>query len=129
MVPQSVAADASAKPVAVFPGIGAHGGPAPWKRSVAEESTSDASDSRPNSSLANKPPAPAPGVKPKPPIGTKPGAPKVPGRPAVPTAKAGGSAPAAPPRPAVGGGPKAPGQMDLAAAVSSSELIAAGSWH
>lgn len=118
VVPQSVAADASAKPVAVFPGIGAHGGAAPWKRSVAEESTSDASDSRPNSSLANKPPAPAPGVKPKPPIGTKPGAPKVPGRPAVPTAKAGGSAPAAPPRPAVGGGPKAPGQMDLAAALA-----------
>ncbi|KAG9016066.1 class II myosin [Tulasnella sp. 427] len=119
VVPQSVTADASAKPIAVFPGIGAaNGGAAPWRRSVAGDSTPEAADSRPSSSLANKPPAPAPGVKPKPPIGSKPAPPKVPGKPSVPVAKVGGGAPAAPPRPAVGGGPKAPGQMDLAAALA-----------
>lgn len=125
----SLVADSNAKPVSVFPGMGgANGGVPPWKKAQQaklDDSDSSAPPSRPNSSVAGgKPPVPA---KPKPPVvAPKPGAPKppvVPGRPVVPTAKVGGGAPPQPPRPAVGGGlgrggPGAPGQMDLAAAVS-----------
>ncbi|KAG9026940.1 class II myosin [Tulasnella sp. JGI-2019a] len=127
IVAQSLAADSSAKPIAVFPGMGgANGGPAPWKRAQQVATDGDSPDSsapssRPGSSLANKPPAPAPKPKPKPPaITTKP-TPSVPGRPPVPAATKPPVAPARPPAPTGGGGgggPKGPGQMDLAAALA-----------
>ncbi|TEB38809.1 microfilament motor [Coprinellus micaceus] len=103
----SVTANASAAPVAVFPGIGgANGGPTPWKRPTAT-TTSTPDSSRPGSSAAKVPPPiaakPKPGVKPPPP---KPGV-----KPTVPAPKPNsGGAQAG----RVGGGV---GQMDLAAAV------------
>lgn len=129
ITPQSVAANASAKPVAVFPGMTPSNGSAtPWKKATDDSST----DSRPSSMLGSGgrvPPPPPVGGKPKPappPVGAKPGAPKVPGaKPAVPAAPrpppAGGAKPA-PPK-VSGGGRAAPagigGQLDLAAAVST----------
>ncbi|KAJ7269424.1 microfilament motor [Mycena haematopus] len=107
-------ADASAKPVSVFPGMAASNGSAtPWKKTPTASSDSPAS-SRPGSSLAGKPPPPvAAKPKPAPPVGTKP-TPKVPGKPAIPTA----------PRPTPSGGASKPvggmggANMDLAAALA-----------
>ncbi|KAF7337503.1 Microfilament motor [Mycena sanguinolenta] len=112
----SVTADASAKPVAVFPGMAASNGSAtPWKKTPTASSSSDSpANSRPGSSLAGKAPPPvAAKPKPAPPVGTKP-APKVPGKPAIPTA----------PRPTPSGGASKPvaamggANMDLAAALA-----------
>ncbi|EPQ60451.1 myosin-1 [Gloeophyllum trabeum ATCC 11539] len=119
---KSVAADAGAKPVSVFPGMApANGSATPWKKPAASTNGSSAdttpASSRPSSSMAPKPPV---GNKPKPapPVAAKPGAPKVPGKPPVPSA----------PRPTpsaaskAGGGVKPPapagGQLDLAAALA-----------
>lgn len=80
-------ADASAKPVSVFPGMAAANGSAtPWKKTpTASASSSDSpASSRPGSSLAPKPPPPV-ATKPKPTIAAKPGAPKIPGKPPVPS--------------------------------------------
>jgi myosin I len=117
---KSMAADSSAKPVSVFPGMAPSNGSAtPWKKAPGAPSGSSDSTpatSRPSSSLANKPPPPV-AAKPKPPpVGAKPGAPPKPpagkpvgGKPSIPTtARPGGVTPK----------PAAPGQMDLAAAVS-----------
>lgn len=126
IVPKSLAADSSAKPVSVFPGMGpSNGSAAPWKKTASTATNGSSNDttptsSRPGSSLAGKPPPPPVANKPKPPappIGNKPGAPKAPGKPPVPTAS---RPPAAPPAPKPGGvaKPAAPGgQLDLAAAV------------
>ncbi|KLO15040.1 hypothetical protein SCHPADRAFT_996148 [Schizopora paradoxa] len=122
---KSITANASAKPVSVFPGIpAANGSAAPWKKNPAANGGSGDSSpagSRPGSSLASKPPPPAVGSKPKPPpVGAKPGAPKIPGKPAVPVAKPQSGAPNMPARP--GGGVKpsggAVGQLDLAAVLA-----------
>ena len=99
-------ASATAKPVSVFPGMApSNGSAAPWKTTP---SNSDV-NSRPPNSAASKAPPP----KPKPPVGAKPSV----GKPAIPAA----------PRPApsnvkssVSRPPAAPGQVDLAAAVSLS---------
>ena len=106
-----VAANASAKPVAVFPGMVANGASsAPtWKKNNT------------NAGAAAAKPAPAVAAKPKPPIVAKPGAmgTKPPVKPPVPAAAR--TAGATPP-PKAGGvsKPAAPvGQLDLAAAVSS----------
>lgn len=121
----SVAADIHAKPVAVFPGMApANGSAAPWKKNVASSEQNDSSpaSSRPTSTIGSKPPPPI-AAKPKPappPVGAKP---KVPGKPPVPTsARPVSGVPAAPPRPGGAGrgiSGSAPGQMDLAAAVSA----------
>jgi myosin I len=112
-------ADASAKPIAVFPGMGGGNGSAtPWKKPggvTADDST------RPGSSGGKVPPPVA--NKPKPPVvAPKPGAPKPVGggKPALPTAaRPPAAAPAAGRGSGFGGGGGGgPGQMDLAAAVS-----------
>ncbi|KAJ7170185.1 P-loop containing nucleoside triphosphate hydrolase protein [Mycena filopes] len=113
----ALTADASAKPVSVFPGMAPSNGSAqPWKKTPAASTTASSSpaSSRPGSSLTSKPPPPiAAKPKPGPPVGLKP-APKVPGKPAVPSAPrptpSGGAS-----KPAVGGGG---GMPDLAAARS-----------
>jgi len=114
---KSVAADSSAKPVSVFPGMAPSNGTAtPWKK--APGTTNGSSDntppsSRPSSSLAGKPP-PLVANKPKPPpVAAKPG---VPPKPPVAKPVEGTSTPAKP----SGGAskPSAPGQMDLAAALA-----------
>lgn len=125
---KSVIANANAKPVSVFPGLGAQNASAtPWKKSVAAESNdSSPANSRPVSSLGNKPPPPvAAKPKPAPPVGAKPVL-KTPGKPPVPSVpRPISGAPAPGPRP--GGGVKpsgsAPGQLDLAAVVSALLLI------
>jgi myosin I len=116
---QFVAADASAKPVSVFPGMApANGSAAPWKKSVAATSDDSPGSSRPSSVIGNKPPPPSVASKPKPPappLGAKP-AQKGIGKPPIPSA----------PRPPAGGASKAAGstkptpggQMDLAAALA-----------
>ncbi|KAJ6483910.1 P-loop containing nucleoside triphosphate hydrolase protein [Mycena vulgaris] len=114
-----VMADASAKPISVFPGMAAANGSAtPWKKAPTASSSSGDSpaSSRPGSSLAPKPPPPvATKPKPAPPIGNKP-APKVPGKPPVPSAArptpSGGA-----PRP-LGGGGIGGANGDLAAALA-----------
>ncbi|KIJ66224.1 hypothetical protein HYDPIDRAFT_128865 [Hydnomerulius pinastri MD-312] len=121
---KSVVSDASAKPVAVFPGLTpSNGSAAPWKKSAP--AASDSADttpasSRPSSSLGAKPPPPV-ATKPKmipPPVAAKPGGAKPPGKPPIPTAPRPGAGAAAAPKPS-SGRPNAPaGQMDLAAAVS-----------
>lgn len=127
---QAVAADAYAKPISVFPGMApANGSATPWKKnlsSVTHDSSHESTpaNSRPSSGLKHAPPPPI-SSKPKPappPIGHKPGAPKVPGKPPVPSAT---RPPAAAPahKPAGVSRPGAPGQMDLAAAVSSMILF------
>ncbi|KAI0778983.1 P-loop containing nucleoside triphosphate hydrolase protein [Trametes elegans] len=123
---KSVAADPSARPVAVFPGMAAgNGSAAPWKRntaSAAAESSAESSPatSRPGSGFAPKPPVAA---KPKPgppPLASKPAVgppPKVGAKPPIPSA----ARPAAAPKPKPGGVAKPPavgGQMDLAAALA-----------
>ncbi|KAI0046620.1 microfilament motor [Auriscalpium vulgare] len=128
VVVQSVTADVHAKPVSVFPGMGAsNGGPAPWKKqhaptgSNASSGASTPAGSRPVSSLAGKPPPPPIiGKKPAPPPpGAKPGPPKIPGKPPVPAAARPTPPPAAS-RPGAGVRPGggAPGQLDLAAALA-----------
>ncbi|KAG2022879.1 microfilament motor [Coprinopsis cinerea AmutBmut pab1-1] len=113
----STTADASAKPVAVFPGMGAsNGGPTPWKKSAAT-TDSTPNSSRPGSAAAKVPPPVA--AKPKPPVvAPKPGVPKPGGKPALPTtarpAPSGGGAAAG----RLGGGGGGPGQLDLAAALA-----------
>jgi len=98
----SVAADASAKPVSVFPGMApANGGATPWKKPAAAAAAA---------STARVPPPV--GKKPKPPVvAPKPGAKPALPTTARPTAAAGGGA-------GRGGAPGAPGQMDLAAALA-----------
>ncbi|KIK70640.1 hypothetical protein GYMLUDRAFT_65857 [Collybiopsis luxurians FD-317 M1] len=118
---QSMTANASAKPVSVFPGMApANGSATPWKKSaVAPISDDSPGSSRPSSVIGNRPPPPSIASKPKPPappIGAKP-TPKVAGKPPVPSAPrppAGGA-----PKPAATKAPAAPGgQMDLAAALA-----------
>lgn len=122
---KSVAADSSAKPVSVFPGMAPSNGSAtPWKKAPgATNGSSDSTppSSRPSSSVGGGRPPPPVANKPKPPpIAAKPGIPPKPpvakpagGKPPMPTAaRPGGAAP----KPAGG---QAVGQMDLAAAVSN----------
>ncbi|KAK0198806.1 P-loop containing nucleoside triphosphate hydrolase protein [Armillaria mellea] len=116
----SVTANASAKPVSVFPGMAASNGSAtPWKKQVStSSSTPDDSpgNSRPSSALAGRAPPPL-AAKPKPPVVAAKPAPKIPGRPPIPTA----SRPnvGAPPPVRSGGVSQAPaGQLDLAAALA-----------
>jgi myosin-1 len=121
---QSLTADASAKPVSVFPGMASSNGAPPWKRAPGASTGTTPANSRPESAAGAKPAPPAPPVgkkpAPPPPVGTKPTAPKIPGKPPIPTA----SRPAAPTpsalrpggvKPSSGG---APGQLDLAAALA-----------
>ena len=114
---KSVVADSSAKPVSVFPGMAsANGSATPWKK--APGATNGSSDntpanSRPSSSMGRGPPPPvANKPKPPPPVAAKPGAP-----PKPPVAKPAAPKPSTPVK---SGGSQAIGQMDLAAAVSSS---------
>lgn len=110
--PSAVTANASAKPVAVFPGMGgSNGGPTPWKKPAATTAGSTPDNSRPSSSAAKVPPPI--GAKPKPAVGAKPPPPKPGAKPA----------PAPAPKPANGGGGGrvgggGVGQMDLAAALA-----------
>ena len=130
-----VRADASAKPIAVFPGLTPSNGSAtPWKKPPGSANGSGEptpASSRPSSSLGAKPPPPV-ATKPKvapPPVAAKPGAVKPPGKPPIPTAA----------RPPVGNAtaqrvnaakPAPPtGQMDLAAAVSILQLAVANDGH
>ncbi|KAF8971711.1 myosin-1 [Flammula alnicola] len=111
-------ADASAKPISVFPGMAAaNGSAAPWKTKAASNTDSSPGSSRPSSSLASKPPPPV-ASKPKPPaVGAKPvAAPKVGAKPAVPSAPR--PAPAAPAHARASRPAAAPGQVDLAAALA-----------
>lgn len=118
-MPKSIAADASAKPVSVFPGMAAANGSAtPWKKTPSAVSDSNGS-SRPSSTVGSKPPPPiAAKPKPAPPIAAKP-PPKIPGKPPVPAAPRPGTGAARPPPPRSGAAAKMPaapaGQMDLAA--------------
>ncbi|KAH9175500.1 P-loop containing nucleoside triphosphate hydrolase protein [Lactarius sanguifluus] len=120
---QSLTADASAKPVSVFPGMAPpNGATAPWKKTPVASTGTTPANSRPSSSVGAKPAPPAPPVgkkpAPPPPVASKPTPPKIPGKPPVPTASRPPPAPTAP-RPGVvkptGG---APGQLDLAAALA-----------
>ncbi|EIN13905.1 myosin class I heavy chain [Punctularia strigosozonata HHB-11173 SS5] len=123
---KSLAADVSAKPVSVFPGMApANGSATPWKKHAAVPTSNAASEdsspasSRPPSTLGRAPPPLAAKPKPPaPPLASKPGAPKPPGKPAVPSAPR--PTPAAPPRPGGVSRPAAApaGQMDLAAALA-----------
>lgn len=119
---KSLAADTSAKPVAVFPGLApSNGSAAPWKKPTAvsangSSSTTPAS-SRPSSSLGVKPPPPV-ATKPKPvppPVASKPSGSKPPPKPPIPTASRPG-ANTAPPKISKLSAPA--GQMDLAAALA-----------
>ncbi|KAN0134867.1 P-loop containing nucleoside triphosphate hydrolase protein [Lactarius tabidus] len=120
---QSLTANASAKPVSVFPGMASSNGAAPWKRTPGASTGTTPANSRPSSTAGAKPAPPPPPVgkkpAPPPPVATKPTAPKIPGKPPIPTA----SRPAAPmPSALRPGGVKpsggAPGQLDLAAALA-----------
>ncbi|OAX40076.1 hypothetical protein K503DRAFT_28351 [Rhizopogon vinicolor AM-OR11-026] len=120
---KSVSADASAKPVAVFPGLApSNGSAAPWKKPISasanESLNTTPANSRPSSSLASKPPPPV-AAKPKPvppPVASKPNGGKLPAKPPIPTAPRPGAG-AAPPKISTVSKPSAPtGQLDLAAA-------------
>ena len=118
---QSLTADASAKPISVFPGMAPPNGTAPpWKRTPVASTGTTPANSRPSSTAGAKPPPPPIGKKPAPPppVASKPTAPKLPGRPPVPTASRPPPAPTAPRPGAVKPSGAAPGQLDLAAAVS-----------
>ena len=127
---KSLVADSSAKPVSVFPGMGPSNGSAtPWKKTHSQQDSIDNSpnNSRPNSSLANKPPPVAAKPKPgPPPIASKPtvsaggdGPPKIPGKPPIPTTQRPTSTSRpVPPKPGGKNLPAVGGQLDLAAAVS-----------
>ncbi|RDB27584.1 Myosin-1 [Hypsizygus marmoreus] len=87
----SVSADASAKPVSVFPGMmPGNGSATPWKKPGAPTTGGGGGVTRPASApLAPKPPGPPVATKPRPPpVGAKPG-----GKPPIPAA----------PRPGAGG--------------------------
>ena len=121
---QSLTANASAKPVSVFPGMAPSNGTAvPWKKSPNASVVATPMNSRPSSTAGAKPPPPVPPVgkkpAPPPPVASKPVAPKLPGKPPVPTASRPPPATTAPRPGAVKPGGSAPalGQMDLAAAV------------
>lgn len=117
VAPTSMTADASAKPVSVFPGMAAgNGTAAPWKtKATISNSDSSPANSRPSSALASKPPPIA--SKPKPPVvGAKPAAPKVGAKPPIPAAPR--PTPTAPTGRAPVSKPTAPGQVDLAAALA-----------
>ncbi|KAG6813218.1 class II myosin [Tricholoma furcatifolium] len=109
-----VTADASAKPVAVFPGMGpSNGTAAPWKKPAA---TASEPSSRPGSTVA-KPGPPPVAAKPKPPpVGAKPGVGAKPPIPSAPRPPNAGGAPKAPVKPLGGGG--GIGQLDLSAALA-----------
>lgn len=122
---QSLTADASAKPISVFPGMApSNGTVAPWKKTQAASGGTTPTPSRPFSTAGAKPSPPAPPVgkkpAPPPPVGPKPTAtaPKAPGRPPVPTATRPPPAATAPRPGAARPSGAAPGQLDLAAAVS-----------
>lgn len=118
---KSLAADASAKPVAVFPGLApSNGSAAPWKKPAAisanGSSSSTPASSRPSSSLGVKPPPVATKPKPAPPpVASKPSGGKPPPKPPMPTASRPGAG-AAPPKISKFSAPA--GQMDLAAALA-----------
>ncbi len=121
---QSLTADASAKPVSVFPGMAPpNGTAAPWKKtpvgSTGPTPIPTPMNSRPSSTGGARPPPPPVGKKPAPPppVAPKPAAPKLPGRPPVPTTTRPPPAPAAPRLGASKSSGSAPGQLDLAAAV------------
>lgn len=127
---KSLVANTNAKPVSVFPGMGPSNGSAtPWKKAHIQQDSTDNSpnSSRPNSSLANRPPPLATKPKPgPPPIASKPnvsggngGPPKIPGKPPIPTTQrpTGASRPV-PPKPGVKNPPAVGGQLDLAAALA-----------
>ncbi|KAG6907267.1 class II myosin [Tephrocybe rancida] len=118
----SVTANASAKPVSVFPGMAPSNGSAtPWKKPTPSP-TASAASSRPGSSLAPKPGAPPPVAakpKPPPPVAAKPGGAGKPPIPTAPRPGQGAPPPKAPPRPAGGGGGAGGiGQLDLSAALA-----------
>ena len=120
---QSVTADASAKPVSVFPGMAPpNGATAPWKKGPAASTGTTPASSRPPSAVGAKPAPPAPPIgkkpAPPPPVASKPTAPRIPGKPPVPTASRPPTAPAALRPGVVKPTSSAPGQLDLAAAVS-----------
>ncbi|KAI0307947.1 myosin class I heavy chain [Multifurca ochricompacta] len=120
---QSLTADATAKPISVFPGMApSNGTTAPWKKTPAASPGITLTNSRPSSAVGAKQPPPAPPVgkkpAPPPPVASKPSAPKVPGKPPVPTASRPPPAPTAP-RPGVAKTSiTPPGQLDLAAALA-----------
>lgn len=110
----SVVADASSKPVSVFPGMQPSNGSAtPWKKPLTADTTP--ASSRPSSAIGSKPPPPV-AAKPKPPvIPVKPSvSAKGPAKPPIPTA----------PRPPAASTSRsskpatAVGQVDLAAALA-----------
>ncbi|KII94264.1 hypothetical protein PLICRDRAFT_421752 [Plicaturopsis crispa FD-325 SS-3] len=119
---KAMAADASAKPVSVFPGMAPSNGSAtPWKKPAATQDSP--ASSRPSSSVGGGRPPPPVATKPKPappPVGAKPGAPKPPGKPPVPSAPRPGAAAARPaaPKPLGGGGGGGGPGLDLAAALA-----------
>ncbi|KAH9968821.1 P-loop containing nucleoside triphosphate hydrolase protein [Russula dissimulans] len=123
---QSITANASAKPVSVFPGMApSNGTAAPWKRPQALSAGTTPTTSRPSSTVgAPPPPPPAPPIgkkpAPPPPVAPKPTiAPKgAPRKPPVPTASRPPPAPSAPRPGAVKPSGAAPGQLDLAAALA-----------
>ncbi|KAI9512881.1 myosin class I heavy chain [Russula earlei] len=127
---QSVTADTSAKPVAVFPGgLPPNGNTAPWKKTQTPPAGTTQTISRPSSivggnTVGPKPPPPAPPVGKKPalppPVAPKPTptALNAPGKPPVPTATRPPPAPTAPRPGAVKPGGSAPGQLELAAALA-----------
>lgn len=127
---KSLVANSNAKPVSVFPGMGPSNGSAtPWKKTHPQQDSTDnsPSNSRPNSSLANRPPPPV-ATKPKPgppPVASKPnvsggngGPPKI-GKPPIPTTqRPTGTSRPVPPKPGARNPPAVAGQLDLAAVVS-----------
>ena len=133
---KSLVADSNAKPVSVFPGMGPSNGSAmPWKRTQSQRDSTDNSpnNSRPNSSLASRPPPPV-AAKPKPgppPIASKPnmsgggsGPPRIPGKPPIPTTqRPTATSRPVPPKPGARNPPAVGGQLDLAAAVSKLSTV------
>ncbi|KAF8481322.1 P-loop containing nucleoside triphosphate hydrolase protein [Russula ochroleuca] len=119
---QSLTADASAKPISVFPGMApSNGTAAPWKRTPVASTGTTPANSRPSSTAGAKPPPPPPVGKkpaPPPPVASKPTGPKVPGRPPIPTTTRPPPAPTAPRPGGVKPSSGAPGQLDLAAALA-----------
>ncbi|KAG8733405.1 class II myosin [Ceratobasidium sp. 423] len=122
IIPKSVVADASAKPVSVFPGVGGGSGPAPWKKPAAASRTPASGGTAPPPPPP-PPPAPAaarpiPAAPAAPPRPTPPGAaaravppPQAAGRTVPPKPPALGSKPPpiAPKPGGIGGAPKPPG--------------------
>lgn len=119
---QSLTANASAKPISVFPGMApSNGTAAPWKKTPVSSVGPTPMNSRPSSTAGGKPPPPAPPIgkkpAPPPPVASKPTGPKIPGRPPVPAATRPPPAPTAPRPGAARPSGGTPGQLDLAAAV------------